>query len=333
MTLPSPPERLRSPPDPWLVVAAWPPSSRSLCAAGCSAPAVASTQHRPSPRRTVAAPDARATVARAARRARPAAARSARSRVRSAWPTARSPTAPPSSTTTPGGGQPRPGAPRRPAAGRDGRRGRPGRVRRQQRLALRGLPGAAARRGGRDVRVADGGRPVGRHTAHVRRTSRATRSTSAAPTATAWLSEHGAAYGLCQVYRNEPWHYELRPDAVDRRVPGPVRRPHARPEDAAVTRPPRRPGATLAPSSWSTWSSSGGPCSGSSRSPGSAGERMVKLVPFVATGGAGASAPLDVVGEPAALHPLRPLPRPARALVAVVEQRRLWWPARAWPSR
>ena len=28
--------------------------------------------------------------------------------------------------------------------------------------------------------------------------------------ATAWLSEHGAAYGLCQIYSNEPWHYELR---------------------------------------------------------------------------------------------------------------------------
>ncbi|MFC7492311.1 MULTISPECIES: M15 family metallopeptidase [unclassified Knoellia] len=33
--------------------------------------------------------------------------------------------------------------------------------------------------------------------------------------ATAWLSEHGAAHGLCQIYRNEPWHFELRPDAVD----------------------------------------------------------------------------------------------------------------------
>jgi LAS superfamily LD-carboxypeptidase LdcB len=33
--------------------------------------------------------------------------------------------------------------------------------------------------------------------------------------ATAWLSRHGADYGLCQIYRNEPWHYELRPDAVD----------------------------------------------------------------------------------------------------------------------
>ncbi|QEC47533.1 M15 family metallopeptidase [Baekduia soli] len=32
--------------------------------------------------------------------------------------------------------------------------------------------------------------------------------------ATAWLSAHGAAYGLCPVYANEPWHYELRPQAV-----------------------------------------------------------------------------------------------------------------------
>src|SRR5207247_8952365 len=27
--------------------------------------------------------------------------------------------------------------------------------------------------------------------------------------ATAWLSEHGAKYGLCRIYSNEPWHYEL----------------------------------------------------------------------------------------------------------------------------
>jgi zinc D-Ala-D-Ala carboxypeptidase len=33
--------------------------------------------------------------------------------------------------------------------------------------------------------------------------------------ATAWLSEHGAEYGLCQTYSNEPWHYELRPEAID----------------------------------------------------------------------------------------------------------------------
>ncbi|MFC4467888.1 M15 family metallopeptidase [Streptomyces xiangluensis] len=37
--------------------------------------------------------------------------------------------------------------------------------------------------------------------------------------AMAWLSEHGAEYGLCQVYRNEPWHYELRTIAIDRGCP------------------------------------------------------------------------------------------------------------------
>jgi zinc D-Ala-D-Ala carboxypeptidase len=37
--------------------------------------------------------------------------------------------------------------------------------------------------------------------------------------ATAWLSEHGAGYGLCQTYRNEPWHYELRPQAIDHGCP------------------------------------------------------------------------------------------------------------------
>ena len=33
--------------------------------------------------------------------------------------------------------------------------------------------------------------------------------------ATSWLAQHGDAYGLCQVYANEPWHFELRPAAVD----------------------------------------------------------------------------------------------------------------------
>ena len=37
--------------------------------------------------------------------------------------------------------------------------------------------------------------------------------------AAAWLSEHGAAYGLCQIYGNEPWHYELRPEAGDQGCP------------------------------------------------------------------------------------------------------------------
>ena len=37
--------------------------------------------------------------------------------------------------------------------------------------------------------------------------------------ATAWLSERGAAYGLCQIYRNEAWHYELRPEAIKHGCP------------------------------------------------------------------------------------------------------------------
>jgi hypothetical protein len=44
--------------------------------------------------------------------------------------------------------------------------------------------------------------------------------------AAAWLTERGAAYGLCQIYRNEPWHYELRPDA------GPHGCPHMYPDAA-----------------------------------------------------------------------------------------------------
>jgi zinc D-Ala-D-Ala carboxypeptidase len=35
------------------------------------------------------------------------------------------------------------------------------------------------------------------------------------PEATPWLSEYGAAYGLCQIYDNEPWHFELRTEAID----------------------------------------------------------------------------------------------------------------------
>jgi D-alanyl-D-alanine carboxypeptidase len=37
--------------------------------------------------------------------------------------------------------------------------------------------------------------------------------------ATGWLSEYGAKYGLCQIYSNEPWHYELRPEATDHGCP------------------------------------------------------------------------------------------------------------------
>ena len=37
--------------------------------------------------------------------------------------------------------------------------------------------------------------------------------------ATTWLSAHGVSYGLCQIYRNEPWHYELRRQAIGRGCP------------------------------------------------------------------------------------------------------------------
>ena len=39
------------------------------------------------------------------------------------------------------------------------------------------------------------------------------------PASARWLAGHGAAYGLCQVYRNEPWHYELRPEAIEHGCP------------------------------------------------------------------------------------------------------------------
>jgi D-alanyl-D-alanine carboxypeptidase len=37
--------------------------------------------------------------------------------------------------------------------------------------------------------------------------------------AAAWLSDHGAQYGLCQIYGNEPWHFELRREAIDHGCP------------------------------------------------------------------------------------------------------------------
>jgi D-alanyl-D-alanine carboxypeptidase len=37
--------------------------------------------------------------------------------------------------------------------------------------------------------------------------------------AVSWLSERGAAYGPCQIYDDEPWHYEQRPDAIARGCP------------------------------------------------------------------------------------------------------------------
>ncbi|MDQ6522815.1 M15 family metallopeptidase [Nocardioides sp. LHD-245] len=50
--------------------------------------------------------------------------------------------------------------------------------------------------------------------------------------AAAWLGSNGARYGLCRIYDNEPWHYELRPEAVDRgcppRYPDPTHDPRNR---------------------------------------------------------------------------------------------------------
>ncbi|WP_433654778.1 M15 family metallopeptidase [Nocardia sp. CA-128927] len=43
--------------------------------------------------------------------------------------------------------------------------------------------------------------------------------------AAAWLSRHGAEYGLCQIYTNEPWHYELRPEASEDGCPPPYADP------------------------------------------------------------------------------------------------------------
>jgi LAS superfamily LD-carboxypeptidase LdcB len=43
--------------------------------------------------------------------------------------------------------------------------------------------------------------------------------------AMSWLARHGAEHGLCQIYGNEPWHFELRPDAVGRGCPLPFADP------------------------------------------------------------------------------------------------------------
>ncbi|WP_377642037.1 M15 family metallopeptidase [Oryzobacter terrae] len=43
--------------------------------------------------------------------------------------------------------------------------------------------------------------------------------------ATSWLARHGAAYGLCRVFANEPWHFELRPLAVTHGCPAPYADP------------------------------------------------------------------------------------------------------------
>ncbi len=43
--------------------------------------------------------------------------------------------------------------------------------------------------------------------------------------AASWLAAHGDDYGLCRTYDNEPWHFELRPDAVRNGCPRPYEDP------------------------------------------------------------------------------------------------------------
>jgi hypothetical protein len=52
------------------------------------------------------------------------------------------------------------------------------------------------------------------------------------PNAAAWLSQHGSKYGLCQIYRNEAWHYELRPQAIAHGCPAPYADPTQDPRTA-----------------------------------------------------------------------------------------------------
>ena len=115
----------------------------------------------------------------------------------------------------PGRVPPRPCPARCAAASRDRRRpAGPRRVRCQQRLAVRGVPAAAPARGSRDVRLPRERRSVGRDAADLRYLS-GNAVDIGPPAAARWLSAHSAGYGLCQIYANEPWHYELRPAAVD----------------------------------------------------------------------------------------------------------------------
>jgi hypothetical protein len=48
------------------------------------------------------------------------------------------------------------------------------------------------------------------------------------PSGASWLVTHGATFGLCRTYGNEPWHFEYRPDwvaAFHGRCPAPVAAP------------------------------------------------------------------------------------------------------------
>ena len=73
-------------------------------------------------------------------------------------------------------------------------------------------------RGGLEVRLGRGSCAMGGHPRHVcsrvgrRRRHRAPRRRGVAV-------QHGAEYGLCRIYGNEPWHFELLPEASDHGCP------------------------------------------------------------------------------------------------------------------
>jgi hypothetical protein len=46
--------------------------------------------------------------------------------------------------------------------------------------------------------------------------------------ADAWLSEHGAFYGLCRIYANEPWHFERRSHGCPAMYADPTQDPRMR---------------------------------------------------------------------------------------------------------
>src|SRR6266540_3834104 len=135
-----------------------------------------------------------------------------------------------------GCGQPRSRSARCPAPSRHRCRGRRGRVLRQWWLAFPGVPGTTTPRGGLEVRLGKGGRPMGVHPRHVCSRDgtggrhraprcrgvavRARRRVRAVPD----LPQRALA--LRTAPRSHPW-----------RLPAHVRRPDARSKDAAVTRP------------------------------------------------------------------------------------------------
>ena len=134
--------------------------------------------------------------------------------------------------------QPRRRPARRPPPGRDRCRRRRRHVRRQQRLAFRASTrtSCCATRSPSTARPQEAARWVA--TADTSPHVQGDAIDVGPWAATSWLSEHGAAYGLCQVYANEPWHYELRPDAVDARLPRPCTPTRRTTRGCSSDRPP-----------------------------------------------------------------------------------------------